>query len=229
MRASARGERATMKPVIAIAGAVLIALLTAAPAHADDGAAAHAQADALSEMAMGDADAPVTMIEYASLTCSHCADWHQNVFPKVKEAYIDTGKVRLVLREFPVVPAHPALVARSYAGSMLARCAADIGGADAYFSVMGQLFKEQDVWAFGEDARGELLKVAAAAGIDEAAFNHCVTREDLKTHIDQNITTGTDDHGVTGTPGFIVNGEHKRIFEFEDVAKALDEALAAAG
>lgn len=186
--------------------------------------ATSAQTGALSEMVLGDADAPVTVIEYASLTCSHCAQWHKEIFPTVHEDYIETGKVRFILRELPVIPGHPALVARSYAGAMLARCTADTGGADSYFAMMDTLFETQEVWAFGNDARAELLKTAAAAGIDEPAFDACLQRADLKAHIDGNIEIATDTFEIQGTPGFIINGAYERFAAFEDIFAALDKA-----
>lgn len=206
-----------------------IACVTAAgilafAAWGDASAQAPAQTGALSEMVLGDENAPVTVIEYASLTCSHCAHWHEEIFPTVNEDYIKTGKVRFILREMPVIPGHPALVARSYAGAMLARCAADTGGAERYFAMMDTLFETQQVWAFGNDARAELLKTAAAAGIDEPAFDACLQRADLKAHIDGNIDIATDEYDIQGTPGFIINGKYERFQAFEDIFAALDEA-----
>ncbi len=210
------------------ASAVAAAFLTLATpgAFADTPATVGESEGALSEMALGADDAPVTVIEYASLTCSHCAHWHEEVFPTVDEKYIKTGKVRFILREMPVVPAHPALVARSYAGSMLARCAADAGGSDSYFSLMDTLFETQEVWAFGEDARGELVKTAAAAGIDEAAFDACLQRADVKAHIDENISIATNEFAIQGTPSFIINGKYRRFGTFEEIFEALDAAAA---
>lgn len=193
-------------------------------AMTDASAQAPAQSGALSEMALGDENAPVTVIEYASLTCSHCAHWHEEIFPTVNEDYIKTGKVRFILREMPVIPGHPALVARSYAGAMLARCAADTGGADSYFAMMDTLFETQEVWAFGNDARAELLKTAAAAGIDEPTFDACLQRAELKAHIDGNIDIATDEYDIQGTPGFIINGKYERFQTFEDIFEALDKA-----
>ncbi len=216
---------AALSNILSVAAAGF--LVMAAPFAAFADTADDARTGALSEMVLGAEDAPVTVIEYASLTCSHCARWHEEIFPAVNERYIKTGKVRFILREMPVVPAHPALVARSYAGSMLARCAADAGGASRYFAMMDTLFETQEVWAFGEDARGELLKTAAEAGIDEPAFDACLQRADLKAHIDRNVAIATDEFAVQGTPGFIINGTYERFQTFEDIFDALDAAAAA--
>ncbi len=183
---------------------------------------------ALSEMILGAEDAPVTVIEYASVTCSHCAHWHEEVYPRFKEDYVDTGKVRFILREMPVLPNHPALIARSYAGSMLARCAADDAGTEGYFAVMDALFEGQETWAFGDDPKGELLKIAAEAGIDEAGFEACLERAELKAHIDKNITIAVDEFAIQGTPGFIINGRYERFGAFEEIFEALDKAAHAA-
>lgn len=184
---------------------------------------------ALGEMTLGADDAPITLIEYASVTCNHCADFHLNDMPGLKADYIETGKVRLILREFPLIPGHPALIARSYAGSMLARCAADDGGVDQYFAVMADLFEQQESWAFGEDARGELLKIASDAGLNESDFDACIQRADLKSHIDANMQIAMDDYDLQATPGFviIVDGEETPV-RANELAEALKKAVAEA-
>ena len=212
---------ASFKTLFAFTAAVLIAALSGARAEETG------KHGALSEMIMGAEDAPVTVIEYASVTCSHCAHWHEEIFPRFKQDYVDTGKVRFILREMPVIPGHPALVARSYAGSMLARCAADEGGTESYFAVMHALFDGQETWAFGSDPRGELIKIAADAGIDEAGFDACLERAEVKAHIDKNITIATDEFAIEGTPGFIINGRYERFGAFEDIFEALDAAAQA--
>ncbi len=174
---------------------------------------------ALAEMVRGVEDAPVTVIEYASVTCPGCAAFHEQVYPSIKEDYIDTGKVRFVFREFPTAPAE-----LSVAGSMLARCAADKGGQDAYFLVVDSLFKTQRKWIYG-DTRDELLKIASQVGLDEAAFNECVGRQELIDLINENITYGKDKYDVKSTPSFIVNGSLRHFSNAEDMAKALDAAL----
>jgi protein-disulfide isomerase len=174
---------------------------------------------ALSEMTQGSADAPVTVIEYASVTCPGCAAFHEQVYPSIKQDYIDTGKVRFVFREFPTNPEE-----LSVAGSMLARCAADKGGKEAYFLVIDALFKTQREWIYG-DTRDELLKIASQVGLDEAAFNACVGRQELVDLINDNISYGRDRYDVQSTPSFIVNGTLRHFSNAADMAKALDEAL----
>ena len=204
--------------------AISVVIVAFAGAQAENSPTLPSTAGAMSEMVLGAEDAPVTLIEYASVTCSHCAHWHEEVFPRLSKDYIDTGKVRFILREMPVIPSHPALVARSYAGSMLARCAADKGGTESYFAVMHALFEGQEEWAFGEDPKSELLKISAESGIDEAGFNACLERADIKAHIDENIKIATDEFAIQGTPGFIINGRYERFNAYEDIFAALDAA-----
>lgn len=175
---------------------------------------------ALAEMALGSSDAEITVIEFASVTCPHCATFHETVFPEIKENYIDTGKVRFVFREFPTAPAN-----LSVAGSMLARCAADKGGSDAYFLVLGALFKTQRTWIYGDAPREELIKIASQAGMDEAAFDACVNRKELVDLINENVKAGVDQYDVNSTPSFVVDGQLRHFSTYEDFAKALDEAL----
>ncbi len=175
---------------------------------------------ALADMALGNTDATVTVIEYASVTCPHCATFHETIFPSIKENYIDTGKVRFIFREFPTAPAELSVV-----GSMLARCAADKGGRDAYFLVIDSLFKTQKTWIFGDNPRAELIKVANQAGMDEAAFDACVKREELLELINKNISEGRDKYAVNSTPSFVINGNLRHFSNYEDFAAALDETL----
>jgi len=175
---------------------------------------------ALGEMAEGSADAPVTVIEYASVTCPHCASFHTLVYPEIKEKYVDTGKVRFIFREFPTAPAE-----LSVAGSMLARCAADRGGDEAFFLVVNALMKTQREWAASASPRDHLLKVGAQAGMDEAAFDACVRREELIELINENVNDAREKYRVNSTPSFILNGNLRHFSSVDDFSSALDEAL----
>jgi len=175
---------------------------------------------AMSDMAVGSVDAPVTVIEYASVTCPHCATFHQEVYPEIKEKYINTGKVRFIFREFPTSPAN-----LSVAGSMLARCAADKGGNDAYFVVLNALFATQRTWIFGESPRDELLKIASQAGMGADEFDACVKRQELLDYLNENIKEGSEKYGISSTPSFVLNGQVRHFTSVEDFSEALDEAL----
>lgn len=179
---------------------------------------------ALSDMAIGSAEAPVTVIEYASVTCPHCATFHANVFPEIKEKYVDTGKVRFIFREFPTAPAN-----LSIAGSMLARCASDKGGTDAYFLVLDALFKTQRTWIGSSAPRAELLKIASQANMSEEEFDACVKRQELLDFLNENINEGSEKYNISSTPSFVVNGETRHFATVDDFSKALDAALEKTG
>ena len=149
---------------------------------------------ALPEKTIGEADAPVTIVEYASMTCPHCATFHANTLPVIKEKYIDTGKARLVFREFPFDP-------RAEAGFMLARCAGD-----NYFAMIDVLFKQQRSWAPVENAREALLQISRLAGFSQESFEACLTDQKLLEDIRAVRTRGADDFKVESTPTFFING-----------------------
>lgn len=174
---------------------------------------------ALGEMFIGDIDAPLTVVEYASVTCPHCATFHETILPEIKSEFVDTGKVRFVFREFPTSPAELSVV-----GSMLARCAADKGGSDAYFLVLDSLFKTQKKWIYG-DTRDELMKIAAQAGIDQQGFEACVARQDLVDLINENVDDGRKKYDVNSTPSFVLGGNLRHFNSADDMRTALNEAL----
>lgn len=147
---------------------------------------------------MGDPDAPVTVIEYASITCSHCKAWHDTVWPQFKEEFVDTGKVQFVFRELPTPP-----LDISVAGFMVARCAPE----DRYFSVIDILFDRQEQFFTTQDRRGELLNIARAVGLSEGEFDSCIRNEEEVARIDASAQEAATRYRITGTPGFIVNGQ----------------------
>lgn len=169
---------------------------------------------ALPELVVGKADAPVTIVEYASMTCGHCAAFHNNVYPALKEKYIDTGKVRFVMREFP-------LDNLAAAASMLARCA----GGDATQAMISALFKTQDKWAF---VRGnpvpELFKIAQQAGFTQERFDTCLKDNTTLDHMISARQRASDEFGVNATPTFFING--KRLRSRSDSIESFDQALA---
>src|SRR5262249_51968949 len=119
----------------------------------------------LPELVMGKANAPITVVEYASMTCGHCANFHNKVLGPLKEKYIDTGKVRLIMREFPLDPL-------AAAASMLTRCA----GGEKTFPLISVLFEKQEEWAFVRtNPKDELLKFAKQAGFTQESFDKCLT------------------------------------------------------
>ncbi len=148
----------------------------------------------LPEKFIGKAEAPVTIVEYASMTCPHCAQFHEKTLPELKTKYIDTGKVRLILREFPFDP-------RAEAGFMLARCAGD-----NYFPMVDVLFKQQMQWAGVENSKAALLQLSKLAGFTQEKFEACLTDQKLLDDVKAVRDRGAKDFVVKSTPTFFING-----------------------
>ena len=177
---------------------------------------------AAGEMALGDPDAPLTVVEYASVTCPGCAAFHASHFQAIKEQLIEPGLVRFVYREFPTNP-----VNLSYAGSILARCAATDAGAPAYFAVNDALFTRQRDWVYGANPGQELEAIFAQVGLDRAAMQDCLRRGELKAAIDGNVKAGSE-AGVRGTPTLVVDGEIIEVARDPDTFVAELRAMAEA-
>ena len=140
----------------------------------------------LGEMVLGAANAPVTIIEYASMTCSHCAHFANTTMPELKKRYIDTGKVRYMLREFPLDPL-------AAAGFMLARCAAK-GDADKYYTIIDTLFHQQGTWVV-QKPLPPLQAIARQAGLSEQDFNACLANQSMLDKIEAMRKTATEKLG----------------------------------
>ncbi|HVW55039.1 MAG TPA: DsbA family protein [Rhizobiaceae bacterium] len=151
--------------------------------------------EALPDMSMGKSSAPVTVVEYASMTCPHCAEFDIVTFPAFKKKYIDTGKVYYILREFPFDP-------RAEAGFMLARCSKD-----KYFAMVDLLFHQQDNWAAANDAKAALLQLSKLAGFTQESFTACLTDQKLLDQIRSVKNRAEKDFGVDATPTFFINGK----------------------
>ncbi len=165
----------------------------------------------LPEMSMGKADAPITIIEYASMTCIHCAKFHENVFPYLKEKYIDAGKVRLIYREFPLDPL-------AAAASMLIRCQPQ----DKFFDLLGLFNEKRDTWISREKPVDALANFAKQIGFTEASFKTCITDQKLFDQLNEVRARGTDAFKIDGTPTFFVNGRKSvGISTKEELDKAL--------
>lgn len=150
----------------------------------------------LGDRVLGSADAPVTIYEYASMTCPHCATFHNETYATLKSDYIDEGKVRLVFREFP-------LDAAATAVAMVARCAP----ADQYFPLIGTFFEKQDEWARASDRLAAILKLAEPYGFTQASLEQCLRNQQLFDGLNWVRDRASKTLGVRATPTFFINGE----------------------
>lgn len=148
----------------------------------------------LGDKMIGDPKAPVTIVEYASITCPHCAVFHIESYPELKKNYIDTGKVKLIFREFPTQPAKIAI-----SGFMLAHCAGD-----RYFPFINALFEQQQQWRF--DPYQGFLRIAKQAGMSQQSFEKCLEDGKLAGEIENVAKRGAEKFGVESTPTFFING-----------------------
>ncbi|MBM3491565.1 MAG: DsbA family protein [Alphaproteobacteria bacterium] len=193
-----------------VCAATLLILLGVPAAQAQESGAA------LGEMAIGRADAPVTVVEYASLTCPHCARFHADVLPRIKTAYIDTGKVRLVFRDFP-------FDRLALAGAMLARC----GGAERHSGLLDVLFRQQQSWARAQDPVAELMQIGKLAGLSEQKVQACFSDAALEQSIVRSRRLGEQTYKVTSVPSFLIDGQLvSGGLLYEDFARLLDAAIA---
>ncbi|MEM0905986.1 MAG: DsbA family protein [Pseudomonadota bacterium] len=152
-------------------------------------------ADPLPDVVMGDPNAPVEVIEYASMTCPHCASFHAGAFKALKEEYIDTGKVRFVMREFPFDPLAAAVF-------MLARCEED-----NYYDVVDLFFETQRQWAVRDGALPKIRNLAKQAGFTDESFEACLTNQKLLDGINAVKDHGYSEMGVRATPTIFIDGQ----------------------
>lgn len=176
----------------------------------------------LPEMALGDEKAKVTIIEYMSMTCPHCANFHNKTFDTIKTKYIDTGKVRFIIREFPFDPV-------ATAAFMLARCspqnAAELATPAQYFPMVSMLFKQQRGWASPADGnvRNALLQTVKVAGYSQQTFEACLTNQKLLDQVNAVVKRGADEFGVNSTPTFLIGGKkYSGDMSVESMSKLID-------
>ena len=175
---------------------------------------ARARADDTTDHVLGKADAPITIIEYASFTCPHCAEFNKEILPEVKAKYVDTGKAKLVYRDFP-------LDQWALRASVLARCAP----ADKYFGFVDVLFQNQVTWATAKDPMAALEKIGMLGGVSSAQFSACMQDKKLQDAVLAQSLQGQKEFDVQGTPTIIVNGkkiENPQTFaDFDKILKPL--------
>jgi protein-disulfide isomerase len=171
----------------------------------------------LPEMVMGDPKAKVTVIEYASMTCPHCAHFDETTFPELKKRYIDTGKVRFIFREFPL----DTLAAAAF---MLARCASE-KDSSKYFALVDTLFRQQRTWAV-EKPIPPLMAIAKQAGFTEQTFNACLANQKLLDGIEATRQRAVDKFKVQSTPSFFINGNLQAgALTIDEMAKLIEPYL----
>lgn len=190
----------------ALAGAAALVLATPGFANAEP---------VTGDVVIGAEDAPVTVIEYASFTCPHCARFHIDTWPEVKANYVDTGKVRFILRE---------VYFDQYGlwASMTARC----GGEAGFYPMVDIFLKQQSQWTKAENIGGAILQIGRRAGLSEAQLQACLSDQDYaKTLVEAYKTNATADE-IQSTPTFMINGEqHSGAMGYEDFAELIDAAL----
>ncbi|MFN4275681.1 MAG: DsbA family protein [Ferrovibrio sp.] len=189
--------------VILMAGLGAEARAQAAPAGGDP---------RLQDMVIGKADAKVTIIEYASLTCPHCATFHAEVLPALKAEYLDTGKAKLIYRDFP-------LDNLAFAGAILARC----GGPEKYFTFLNVLFAQQRQWATASDPKAALTQIGRLGGVSAEQFDRCLADKALGDYILNSRLEGNQKFNVNSTPTLIINGKTEAgVPSLDDLRKKLD-------
>jgi protein-disulfide isomerase len=183
-------EDIRVKPLYRLFAAVVLLLLA--------GTASAADLSYPIDQVLGKADAPITIIEYASTTCGHCATFHKTTMPKLKSEWIETGKAKLIFRDFPTGPR-----GLSVGASMIPHCA----GPDRYFGLLGLIMDQQEKWMSAKNPLDELKKLAKLAGMGEDKVDECLKRQDLANAIDARAKEGYEKLGIESTPSFIINGK----------------------
>ncbi|MGA1860298.1 DsbA family protein [Azospirillum sp. 11R-A] len=204
--------------------AVRAAIMFAAPLMAwvfAEAASAQASANPVQpqpvpyERVLGDPKAPVEVIEYASLTCHHCATFHNSVLPQVKKELVETGKIRIVYRDFP-------LDRIGLEAATLARCVTQ----ERYFPLLEVLFSSQDGWAHAADPVEALTRIGSVAGLSRTAVEKCRNDQALQDAILQSRMGAERFHGVDSTPSFVIGGKtYKGVLQFEEFRKAVEPLL----
>lgn len=167
------------------------------------------------EHSLGDPQAPVTIIEYASLTCPHCAHFHTEILPELKERYIAPGKVRLIYRDFP-------LDQRALTAAALAHCA----GPDRYFSFLDVLFQTQASWAQADDHVAGLKRLGKLGGLSDAEMDACLADQELTDGILRTRLEGQNEYDIGSTPTFIIDGQaHAGARDIDEFSALIDPLL----
>jgi protein-disulfide isomerase len=163
---------------------------------------------------LGNRDAAVQIIEYASLTCPHCANFKLNVFPQVKAAWVDTGRVRYVYRDFPLDQV-------ALQAALVARCAPE----DRAFPLLEALFQTQGQWATASDPVAAIRRIGRLAGLSDERISECLADQALQTQVLQQRLTGSQVFNVQATPTILINGQQVRDSSFAGIDQALRQIV----
>jgi protein-disulfide isomerase len=205
---------------------ILALLLNITPVMATPGIASEAaelKAEMPGDKALGNPNAPVTLIEYASLSCSHCAAFHFKVLPTIQKEYISTGKVRYMMRDYP-------LNNLSLFASLVAYCSGKQGGDEKYFKVLNEIIAQQSMWAHTGAERASLLIIATDNGVDGRKLTTCMDEDKaLEEKIIASRKDAQEKLGINKAPSYLINGELvESIATPEEARKLIDAALAKA-
>ena len=170
---------------------------------------------ALGDKVLGNENAPVTVVEYASMSCPHCGAFHRETFDAFRQKYVDSGQVRFIFREFP-------LDASAFAGAMAARCAP----ADRYYEVVDAYFDKQDEWLGVQDLYGAMLRIAEPFGFTRQSFEACLSNQALFEGLSAERTRASEKFGVQATPTFFINGQKREgALSLEELDAAIQPLL----
>lgn len=191
-----------------VAAVVTVLAMTAVPALAFEPVASP---EAYPERVLGDPDAPITIVEYSSLTCPHCASFHADTLPQIKKEFIDTGKAKLIYRDFPIDRL-------ALGAALVARCAPE----DSYFPLLDMMFKSQQVWTRASNPIDALAGYAKLAGMSGDAVEACFENQALLDAIQEVRQRANETYGITSTPSFVIEGEVvKGAYPYEHFAAIL--------
>ena len=197
--ASGSSQNGSLKLILGLLAALVLAALVYVFYYKDaakDQTKAGGEQTQLADNVMGKEDAPVTIIEFSSMTCPHCAIFHKDTLPGLKTKYIDTGKVKYILREFPLDPL-------AGAAFMLGRC---LPKKDSYFDFIDVLYARQNEWANAKDPINALKTLAKQAGFTDESFKACLDDKELYGKVLAVKNKGTEEFRIRSTPTFFING-----------------------
>lgn len=169
--------------------------------------------EALSERVIGNSEAPITIIEYASLTCPHCANFHAKTLPRIKKEWIETGKAKMIFRDYP-------LDKYAASGAMIARCAPK----DKYFIFLNAFYAQQKNWSSAPDPIKVLTQLAGLGGMSKEDVDTCLANEALQDGILQMRLEGQMEYDINSTPSFVINGKKISNLPYDDFNDILEDA-----